>query len=112
MQCDFLKRNVSRLRIVTQRERDSASPCHTSCIPVRARFDLSEANALHRVPLYASWSICQSTRDVAVDVYIYVFSRRFYPKRRTEHSGYTFVLSVCVFPGNRTHNLCAANALL
>ncbi len=26
--------------------------------------------------------------------------------------GYTFVLSVCVFPGNRTHNLCAANAML
>ncbi len=28
------------------------------------------------------------------------------------HSGYTFVLSVCVFPGNRTHNLCGANAML
>ncbi len=28
------------------------------------------------------------------------------------YSGYTFVLSVCVFPGNRTHNLCAANAML
>ncbi len=40
------------------------------------------------------------------------FSRRFYPKRLTVHSGYTFVLSVCVFPGNRTHNLCAANAML
>ncbi len=26
------------------------------------------------------------------------------------HSGYTFVLSVCVFPGNRTHNLCTAKA--
>ncbi len=35
---------------------------------------------------------------------INAFSRRFYPKRRTEHSGYTF-LSVCVFPGNWTHNL-------
>ncbi len=28
------------------------------------------------------------------------------------YSGYTFVLSVCVFPGNRTHNLCAANTML
>ncbi len=28
------------------------------------------------------------------------------------HSGYTFFLSVHVFPGNRTHNLCAANAML
>ncbi len=45
-------------------------------------------------------------------IYIYAFSRRFYPKRLTVHSGYTFVLSVCVFPGNRTHNLCAANAML
>ncbi len=45
-------------------------------------------------------------------IYIYAFSRRFYPKRLTVHSSYTFVLSVCVFPGNRTHNLCAANAML
>ncbi len=45
-------------------------------------------------------------------IYIYAFSRRFYPKRRTVHSGYTFVLLVCVFPGNRTHNLCSANAML
>ncbi len=42
-------------------------------------------------------------------IYIYAFSRRFYPKRLT---GYTFVLSVCVFPGNQTLNLCAANAML
>ncbi len=45
-------------------------------------------------------------------IYIYAFSRRFYPKRLTVHSGYTFVLLVYVFPGNRTHNLCAANAML
>ncbi len=29
-------------------------------------------------------------------IYIYTFSRRFYPKRLTVHSGYIFVLSVCV----------------
>ncbi len=45
-------------------------------------------------------------------IYIYAFTRHFYPKRLTMHSGYTFVLSVCVFPGNRTHNLCAANTML
>ncbi len=33
-------------------------------------------------------------------------------KAITVHSGYTFVLSVCVFPGNQTLNLCAANAML
>ncbi len=38
----------------------------------------------------------------------YTFTRRFYPKRLTVHSGYTFFLSVHVFPGNRTHNLCTA----
>ncbi len=43
---------------------------------------------------------------------IYAFSKRFYPKRLTVHSGYSFVLSVCVFIENRTHNLCAANAML
>ncbi len=30
----------------------------------------------------------------------------------TVHSGYTYVLSVCVFPGNRSHNLCTANTML
>ncbi len=29
-------------------------------------------------------------------IYIYAFSRRFYPKRLTVHSGYTFIDSVCV----------------
>ncbi len=37
-------------------------------------------------------------------IYIYAFSRRF----QATH----FFLSVCVFPGNWTHNLCAANAML
>ncbi len=45
-------------------------------------------------------------------IYIYTFSRRFYPKRLTEHSGCTYFLSVYVIPGNRTHNLCTANAML
>ncbi len=44
--------------------------------------------------------------------YIYAFSRHFYPKQLTVHSGYTFFLSVHVFLGTRTHNLCAANAML
>ncbi len=29
-------------------------------------------------------------------IYIYAFSRRFYPKRLTVHSGYTFIVSTCV----------------
>ncbi len=33
-------------------------------------------------------------------IYIYAFSRRFYPKRLSVHLGYTFFLSLCVFPGN------------
>ncbi len=45
-------------------------------------------------------------------IYIYAFSRRFYPKRLTNYIVYTFSL-VSVFPGNRTHNLlrCWRNAL-
>ncbi len=55
-------------------------------------------------------SKCEKQQD-QTNIYIYAFSRRFYPKRLSD-SGYIFVLSVCVFPGNQTHNLCAANAML
>ncbi len=34
--------------------------------------------------------------DSAFLFYIYAFSRRFYPKGLTEHSGYTFIVSTCV----------------
>ncbi len=43
----------------------------------------------------------------------YAFSRRFYPKRLTLHSSYSFyILSALAFPGNRTHDLGVANAML
>ncbi len=29
-------------------------------------------------------------------IYIYAFSKRFYPKRLTVHSGYIFIVSMCV----------------
>ncbi len=45
--------------------------------------------------------------------YIYAFSRRFYPKRLTLHSSYSFyILSALAFPGNRTHDLGVARAML
>ncbi len=46
----------------------------------------------------------------------FTFSRRFYPKRLTLHSSYSFYifffLSALAFPGNRTHDLGVANAML
>ncbi len=46
-------------------------------------------------------------------IYIYAFSRRFYPKQLTLHSSYSFyILSALAFPGNRTHDLGVANAML
>ncbi len=46
-------------------------------------------------------------------IYIYAFSRRFYPKRLTLHSSYSFYIwSDLAFPGNRTHDLGVANAML
>ncbi len=46
-------------------------------------------------------------------IYIYAFSRRFYPKRLTLHSSYSFyILSALAFPGNRTHDLSVASAML
>ncbi len=44
-------------------------------------------------------------RDTTQHYIIYAFSRRFYPKRLTVHSGYTFHFCQYVFSGNRTHNL-------
>ncbi len=48
-------------------------------------------------------------------IYIYAFSRRFYPKRLTLHCIQVTVstfLSGLAFPGNRTHDLGVANAML
>ncbi len=45
-------------------------------------------------------------RNAADYIYIYAFSRRFYPKQLTVHSGYTFVLSVCVPWKSNPQPLC------
>ncbi len=51
--------------------------------------------------------------SVCTYIYIYAFSRRFYPKQLTLHSSYSFyILSALAFPGNRTHDLGVANAML
>ncbi len=44
--------------------------------------------------------------------YIYAFSRRFYPKRLTVHSGYTFVCQYVCSLGIEPTTFCAANAML
>ncbi len=50
---------------------------------------------------------------IYIYIYIYAFSRRFYPKRLTLHSSYSFYIeSALAFPGNRTHDLGVANAML
>ncbi len=55
--------------------------------------------------------------NIYIYIYIYIFtftlSRRFYPKRLTLHSSYSFyILSALAFPGNRTHDLGVASAML
>ncbi len=51
--------------------------------------------------------ICGTIRlpELVDYIYIYAFSRRFYPKRLTIAFRLYIFLSVCVFPGNRTRNL-------
>ncbi len=45
--------------------------------------------------------------------FTFTFIRRFYPKRLTLHSSYSFyILSALAFPGNRTHDLGVASAML
>ncbi len=83
------------------------------CYPFPKRQGSRPKIALDPAPQKSSWTARQKEEGPESHyIYIYAFSRRFYPKRLTVHSGYTFVLSVHVFPGNRTHNLCAANAML
>ncbi len=70
-------------------------------------------------PVLSLKCCCESTaensrRERIFSTHIhFTFSRRFYPKRLTVYSGYTFIVSMCVFPGNRTHNLlrCWRNAV-
>ncbi len=46
-------------------------------------------------------------------IYIYAFSRRFYPKRLTVHSGYNFFFYQYVFHlWSEPMTFCAANAML
>ncbi len=50
---------------------------------------------------------------VYIYIYIYAFSRCFYPKRLTLHFKLQFyILSALAFPGNRTHDLGVASAML
>ncbi len=55
----------------------------------------------------------RTTPDVTHFSLIYAFSRRFYPKRLTLHSSYSFyILSALAFPGNRTHDFGVASTML
>ncbi len=56
-------------------------------------------------------SLEQTNGKIHIYIYIYAFSRRFYPKRLTLHSSF-YILSALAFPGNRTHDLGVANAML
>ncbi len=63
-------------------------------------------------------SIAMTSRDASkpknmriIYIYIYAFSRHFYPKRLTLHSSF-YILSALAFPGNRTHDLGVASAML
>ncbi len=42
------------------------------------------------------WVNLKETVSTDIYIYIYAFSRRFYPKRLTVHSGYTCFISMCV----------------
>ncbi len=54
----------------------------------------------YRLVVYVFMYLNSELDCVIIYIYIYAFSRRFYSKGLTVHSSYTFVLSVCVFPGN------------
>ncbi len=45
---------------------------------------------------YFAWLLIQNSDYTVLSAYIYAFSRRFYPKRLTMHSGYTCFITMCV----------------
>ncbi len=83
---------------------------HVSSICKTAVFHLKNISKLQpMLSMSNGETLIQEFMTSRLDLHFYAFSRYFYPKQLT---GYTFVLSACVFPGNRTHNNCAANAML
>ncbi len=68
--------------------------------------------ALHfKNAVHLKRNLKQSRRCIMT--FTFTFSRRFYPKRLTLHSSYSFyILSALAFPGNRTHDLGVASAML
>ncbi len=74
--------------------------------------ELKQPHALKHVPAHKGLTkvFYGRGRQVRHYIYIYAFSRRFYPKRLTLHSSYS--LSALAFPGNRTHDLGVASAML
>ncbi len=88
---------------VCERERVCVCVCVSACV----------VHTVYRVYLLiCMYSMCECY-NIYIYIYIYAFSRRFYPKRLTLHSSYSFyILSALAFPGNRTHDLGVANAML
>ncbi len=66
---------------------------------VWASVQISMVHIMVSLPTYLIFSThARSVKQEGLYIYIYAFSRRFYPKWLTVHSGYTCF--VCVFPGN------------
>ncbi len=62
---------------------------------------------------YSITSLYMYSTQLPLYTFTFTFSRRFYPKRLTLHSSYSFyILSALAFPGNQTHDLGVANAML
>ncbi len=68
----------------------------------------------HRLVPWTTLSklLLSNSRQLHLHLHLCI-SRHFYPKRLTLHSSYSFyILSALAFPGNRTHDLGVASAML
>ncbi len=111
----------------------SSSSSHSSSLPLTGRPESTSRQARKRrwsdtrpeafppedagihgeQEVHSDHSLTITERQTGIYIYIYAFSRRFYPKRLTLHSSYSFgILSALAFPGNRTHDLGVASAML
>ncbi len=105
--CQFSVRLKNVLNKMRERAKQGNNSRKSSSLP-------SGFSQQFRLHLHWQKDIDRLIETVCLRLWLtFTFSRRFYPKRLTLHSSYSFyILSALAFPGNRTHDLGVANAML
>ncbi len=102
--------NTQQLRDLVQKAYYKQKMASEKCVKTPAVLDF---NTQHHELALEGTQRQDSAKPHFHFIFIYAFSRRFYPKRLTLHSRYSFyILAALAFPGNGTHDLGVASAML